>query len=104
VGGCTDESEGESEFLDWPCGQPSNGSKLSDSPADKEQGVVAEMVGENISLGEDLAGGMQEEIEQTASSNKEGENVNASGAQPDLLAIIWRSLQEDRERNEKIEN
>jgi phytoene dehydrogenase-like protein len=59
------------------------------------------MVGENMALGEDSAGGVQEEIEQTVSSNKEGDNVNASGAQPDLLAIIWRSLQEYRERNEK---
>jgi hypothetical protein len=96
-----DESEGESEFLHWPCGQLSNSNELSDSPADKESGVVEEMVGENMALGEDSAGRVQEEIEQTASSNKEGDNVNASGAQTVLLAFIWRSLQEDRERNEK---
>jgi hypothetical protein len=56
----SDESEEESEFLDWPCGQRSNGNELSDSPADKQPGVVEEMVGENMTLGEDLAGGSAE--------------------------------------------
>jgi hypothetical protein len=81
-------SEGESEVLDWPSREPSTGNELLDSPADKEPGVVEEMVGENMAGGEILAGGRQEEIEQTVSSNKEGDNVNSSEVQPDLLAII----------------
>jgi hypothetical protein len=35
-------------------------------------------------------------------TNDKDESVGVSGTQPDLLAIIWKSLQEDRERNEKI--
>jgi hypothetical protein len=53
---------------------------------------------------QDLAGGEKTSSTNPGSSRSKEINAGDPRTQPDLLSIIWKALQEDREKYERIRN
>jgi F0F1-type ATP synthase membrane subunit b/b' len=94
------ESPGESEELDWPCGQTIDSGEVSNDASKTELSVAENVAVVDTEKGKESAVGTETESLVTVCANDLNDSVGTSGTQPDLLAIIWKSLQDDRARNE----
>jgi hypothetical protein len=95
------ESQGGSEELDQPWGQTLDSGEVSDATTETELSAAENVAIADAEKNKESAGGAEtESVVTILCTNDKDDSVGISGTQPDLLAIIWKSLQ-DRERNER---
>jgi hypothetical protein len=95
------KSQGENEESDRSYGQTLDTGEVSDASSETELSVAENLAIVDTEKGKESARGAETESVVTICTNAKDNSVGTSGTQPDFLAIIWKSLQEDRERNER---
>jgi hypothetical protein len=99
-----DSNEQNNADVDLSDAQPWCDSETTEHAAEDEQLLDQDVDSEVEIKNQDLAGGEKTSSTNSGSSTNKGINAGDARTQPDLLSIIWKALQEDREKYERIRN